>query len=167
MTGSLQTERLLLRPLSAEDAGPITKWISDLDVARWLTSVPHPYTQADADQFLAKIPAGNDGHLGIRLSDALIGVVTIQEQLGYWLAKPYWGQGFMTEATRAMVKRHFDRGAALLTSGYLIGNAGSARVLAKLGFRATHVIDSHVVSLGRTTANQQMELTRAMWEARL
>ncbi len=167
MTVCLTTERLVLRPLRGADATAIASQINDLDITRWLTTVPHPYTLADAESFLANLNETSSEHFGITFKDALIGVVSNAKQLGYWLAKPHWGYGFMTEAASAVVTHHFEQGAAEMSSGYLVGNGASARVLSKLGFEPSEMIESHVTSLGRAMANQQMTLTRKRWEARL
>ena len=165
MTEELETQRLRLRPLRATDAQAIARQINDPDITRWLTAVPYPYAIKDAEAFIAGTKAGPGAHFAICRAGSLIGVVSVVKQLGYWLAKPFWGRGLMSEAARVVVDRHFLQGAAELKSGYLIGNAASAKVLTKLGFKATDVIDSPVASLGRSVPNQQMRLTRAGWEA--
>lgn len=166
MTRTLKTYRLVLRPLGDADAEPIARQINDLEVSRWLTSVPYPYALSDAEGFLQSIQDSDGVYLGIRLQDKLIGVVSVAEHLGYWLARPFWGLGYMTEAARAVVRQHFARGASEMRSGYLIGNAGSAGVLGKLGFETTEIIESYVTSLGTMRPNQQMRLTKDRWEAR-
>ena len=160
----LKTQRLTLRRLTPEDAAPIAEHINDLEVARWLTSVPHPYSIEDAHAFLATLEQSSTT-FGIRNGGVFMGVVTVAKQLGYWLGRPFWGQGFMTEAATALRDAHFADGADELTSGYLIGNAASSNVLNKLGFEASEVIESFAQSLGRTMLNQQVRLTRERWEA--
>lgn len=162
MTDVLKTNRLTLRPLQITDAPDVAAQINDLDVSRWLTSVPYPYTINHAQEFLSR--AGK-GHWAILGASGFMGVVTIAKQLGYWLGKPFWGQGVMTEAARACVDAHFSEGAGELTSGYLVGNGASARILTKLGFEHTHIIESFVSSRGCRAANQQMRLARGTWEA--
>ena len=56
-------------------------------------------------------------------------------EIGYWLGKPYWGQGFDTEASAAMVAYAFDEGGLdYLTIGHFADNPASARIITKLGF---------------------------------
>lgn len=165
MTEEITTQRLTLNALSQTDVKPIADMIGDPDVSRWLTSVPHPYTPEDAVEFIERVRAGGWNAFAIRASKTFMGVITIREQLGYWLGKPFWRQGYMGEAARGIVDWHFRKGAADLTSGYLLGNAGSARILSSLGFRPTDIIESYVPTLGQQVANQQMLLTRADWEA--
>lgn len=161
----LSTRRLTLQPLVRQDATRIARLINDIEVARWLTNVPHPYTTADADAFLDR-QKDTAGHTyGIHGTEGFMGVVSIVKQLGYWLGRPFWGQGVMSEAARAVVDAYFKAEAGALSSGYLLGNGASARILEKLGFERTEIIESPVPSLGQTVANQQMRLTRSRWEA--
>lgn len=141
----LRTERLVLRPLRAGDADWIATEIARPEVQQWLTSRPHPYRLADARDFIARFGGGT----GTRVIDAdgtPCGVITIEAansfaddrsgdwELGYWLRVDAWGRGLMTEAARAMLADHRARYRATIHSGWITGNAGSARVLAKLGF---------------------------------
>ena len=165
MTDIFTTKRLQLRQLHPSDADQVTDLVSDIDVARWLTRVPHPYTRKDADDFLRKI-ASDDMHFAVLRDGVLIGVISTAEQLGYWFGKPYWGQGFATEAGEAIVTEYFAREDADLISGYLVGNRGSARVLEQLVFVPTKVIDATPLSPGQTVPLQRMVLSKAAWEAR-
>ncbi len=72
----------------------------------------------------------------------------------------------MTEAATALVAAHFARSDATLISGHIPGNAASARVLGKLGFRNTQRIVRHSNPMGREVEVQRMELTSAAWKAR-
>lgn len=140
----LQTKRLILRPLVAGDADWITTGISEPDVHRWLTAVPRPYSWADAEHFLAK-RSGDPTALALVWGGAGVGVITLTDgrdetglpELGYWLAKPAWGQGLMTEAAQAVTAKHFRAGGDTLGSGWIEGNEASGRVLVKTGFKPT------------------------------
>ena len=57
-------------------------------------------------------------------------------ELGYWLGKPFWGQGIMPEATREMLRHAFeDIGMSKVWCGYYEGNTKSKRVQEKVGFK--------------------------------
>ncbi|MFA5901496.1 MAG: GNAT family N-acetyltransferase, partial [Hyphomicrobium sp.] len=61
-----------------------------------------------------------------------------QAEIGYWIGKPWWGNGYATEAARTLVAYCFDEvGFKQLTCGHFVDNAASKRVIAKLGFRRT------------------------------
>jgi RimJ/RimL family protein N-acetyltransferase len=79
---------------------------------------------------------------GVEHDGNLIGAVGFiegeraQAEMGYWIGKPWWGNGFATEAARAMMDYCFrDCGIRRITCGHFADNAASARVIAKLGFR--------------------------------
>lgn len=153
--GALRTPRLTLRPLRTEDAEPIARLIAEWDVIRWLTRPPHPFRLADAEAFIA---SGQGIHWAILLDGTFIGEVRTRPNLGYWLGLPWHGRGYMTEAARAAVTRHFDEGGGRLNSGYMPGNAASRKVLEKLGFRPGPLEMEWANSHGREVEVQRMYL---------
>ncbi len=106
MSLEIKTDRLLLRPLALADAPALVPLIGDYEVARWLTVVPHPYTLADGETFVREIAGPWDR--AITLAGELIGVVGISGGLGYWLGRPFWGHGYMSEAAAALVEAWFS-----------------------------------------------------------
>lgn len=147
-----RTQRLLLRPGWKEDAPALVAAINDFSVVGKLARAPWPYSQEDAEAFLT---AERRGPLPSFLMFArthgaprLVGGIGLSErdggvELGYWIARPYWGLGFATEAGRAVVDLA-DRGLRLpqLIAGHFADNPSSARVLEKLGFVAVGTVSS-------------------------
>lgn len=135
------TERLLLRPGWAEDAPALASAIGDEAIARNTARIPWPYAQGDAEQFLAlPIEPLRPHFLIFRRSDArLVGGIGLQgeavAELGYWIARDAWGQGYATEAGRAVIALA-DQSLRLprLVASHALDNPASGRVLAKLGF---------------------------------
>ena len=140
-----RTERLLLRPGWAEDAPALAQAISDEMIVRNLATAPWPYGLRDAEAFLAQprdpaLPSflifertdgaprlvGSCG-LGRRPSGAV--------ELGYWIARQHWGQGFATEAALALIEIARALGLTQLEGSHFLDNPASGRVLEKLGFR--------------------------------
>ena len=81
MDVAIHTPRLLLRPQVEADIPAIVSGLNDWEVARWLTVVPFPYTQADGEEWIArqKPPVPGAAHFAIDLpGHGLIGVVTIR-----------------------------------------------------------------------------------------
>ena len=61
-------------------------------------------------------------------------------EIGYWLGVPFWGNGYATEAARALIDHAFgDLGYAVLTAGARVSNPASRRVLEKCGFQWTGI----------------------------
>jgi RimJ/RimL family protein N-acetyltransferase len=145
-----RTPRLLLRPGFPEDAPALAAAIADEGIVRNLATAPWPYRMRDAEAFLAKMRdpvlpsllvfertggaprlAGACG-LGRRPSGAI--------ELGYWIARPFWGRGIATEASAALIEIARALGLKRLEASHFIDNPASARVLDKLGFESTGLI---------------------------
>ncbi|MDW3221612.1 MAG: GNAT family N-acetyltransferase [Paracoccaceae bacterium] len=165
MAKGIQTDRLVLRRLRSADAARVAELIGNLSVSRWLTRVPFPYQIKDAQQFIDR-HLENDDTLAITRSEEIIGCCAIDAELGYWLGQPYWGRGYMSEATLAIVERYFRKTRDDLHSGFILGNVGSEKILTKLGFTPTHTDEAVCSSLGRLVVLQKMTLTFDSWEAR-
>ncbi|MEM6658882.1 MAG: GNAT family N-acetyltransferase [Pseudomonadota bacterium] len=163
MTRTLETERLLLRPYRASDAPSVTEQIGAFDVSKWLTHVPHPYSEADALWFFDKVSTEPMVYAVCR-EDDLIGCVSIMGDLGYWYGPKHWGQGYATEAARAVVDVHFAHDDAPLGSGYIAGNEASRKVLKKLGFVSDGVKETPCLSRNLDVTVNRMILTRETWE---
>lgn len=160
----IRTRRLTLTRLTRADAPDIARLIAHEEITKWLTSVPWPYTLKDAAEFAGMVEDEQTDHFAIRADGGFVGVVSDADQLGYWLAISKHGKGYMSEAASAVVDRHFARGNDTIVSGYVIGNGPSARVLSKLGFQPTDVIERYVPTRGQSVALQQVALDRATWE---
>ena len=158
----LQTARLLLRQLVASDEAALVAALNDVSIARWLVRVPHPYGPSDFAGFL---PIATPGMVwAIVDADGFAGVIALEADMefGYWLAKRAWGQGYATEAARAVLSAHFaDAGAADVVAGYFSGNSRSAHVLAKLGFAETGRGEIFSLARREAVAHIRLRLTRA------
>jgi len=164
-SAALETARLVLRAPVSTDAPGLAEAIGNYDVARWLGRVPYPYGVADAQRFIAEV-AGSRTWLVIE-DGALIGGLSAEDELGYWLARPAWGRGLATEACDAVVDAWFaDPAAGDLPSGHYEGNARSARVLIKQGFRYTGRRVVAAKALSQDVTSWSMGLTRTEWQAR-
>jgi RimJ/RimL family protein N-acetyltransferase len=145
-----RTDRLLLRPGWAEDAPALAQAIGDELIVRNLAVVPWPYSLRDAEAFLA---APRDPLLPSLLifertagAPLLVGSCALGRrasgsvELGYWIARPHWGQGFATEAGRALLAIARALGLERLEASHFLDNPASGRVLEKLGFRSSGLI---------------------------
>ena len=141
-----RTERLLLRPSWPEDAQELHQAIADEGIVRNLARAPWPYTADDAVHFTAQ--AYGERHpaflLMLRTKGAprLVGGCGIgdldgEAELGYWIARPYWGLGFATEASRAVINIAKAIGHNKLIASHFTDNPASGNVLRKLGFQST------------------------------
>ncbi|MCU9848677.1 GNAT family N-acetyltransferase [Defluviimonas sp. WL0024] len=160
----IHTARLILRPPIPDDAPAIAAALADWEVTRWLSAPPWPYGIGDSRAFLSD--AGTADHWAIDHGGALAGLIDTKPDLGYWLARRFWGGGLMQEAAGAVVAAHFaDPDAGPLASGHFEGNDRSARVLLWLGFAYRGTGPAFARPLGREVTIRRMELTRADWHA--
>jgi len=146
-----RSERLFLRPGWPEDWSDLFARIADERIVRNLASAPWPYGPDHARDFAALAQDRRFPHFFITLPRMaaggyeLIGCIGLHEaegtggaaELGYWIAKERWGQGYATEAGRAVVAIARTLGHRRITASHFPDNPASGRVLAKLGFRAT------------------------------
>jgi RimJ/RimL family protein N-acetyltransferase len=152
---TLTTMRLRLRAPVAADAPRIAMFIGDWDVAKMLSRVPHPYREADAMAWMSSLQRENGAQYVLVHANGVVGVVGLEAradkataELGYWLAKPFWGRGLMTEAAAAVVQA--ARACApghVITTGHFADNYASQRVIEKLGFQRAG--DGLVASVSR------------------
>ncbi|MFC0408605.1 8-oxo-dGTP diphosphatase MutT [Roseomonas elaeocarpi] len=148
----MRTERLILRPLRAEDAAALHRLVNDWEVARMLSRVPFPYPRELADEWIAstraQIAAGTAWHLAIVEeqdgTEQLVGCVALarpermaprEASLGYWVGRRFWGRGIATEAARrlthwALANLDLD----VIHASALTENERSAAVLRRIGF---------------------------------
>jgi RimJ/RimL family protein N-acetyltransferase len=146
-----RTERLLLRPAWPEDWEMILWGIGDERVVRNLARAPWPYLPEHAREFARR---GQDPrypaflltlpeHQGSRL----IGCAGLGEscsgsdaEIGYWIARPYWGRGYATEGARGVLEVARLLGHSRIEAGHYLDNPASGRVLRKLGFQPTGAV---------------------------
>lgn len=137
---TLKSKRLTLRPLERGDAGQIASLAGDWDVARMTDRIPYPYSKADAMDWIDGLPDG-ERVFAITYQNTLIGLCGVMNrepgcaEIGYWIGKPWWGQGFATEAASQLVRFCFlELKFSRLICCHYIDNPASARVIEKLGF---------------------------------
>jgi 8-oxo-dGTP diphosphatase len=140
----VETARLVLRPYQRADLPAIPALIGDWEVARWLSRAPYPYTEQDARDWLGlsrRIRWWRRGlpYVMVRRDDgAVLGGVGLSledNEVGYWLGRAFWGNGYATEALRAITECGFSRyHLDHVWAGVMQGNARSCRVLEKAGF---------------------------------
>jgi RimJ/RimL family protein N-acetyltransferase len=172
MDVKLRSERLVLRPVTEDDIPAILAGLNDFEVTQYLTRVPHPFSVADAREWLAMLaaPTPDAAHLAITLADegdGMVGVVALENELGYWLDRRYHGRGLMTEASITLLDWHFAaRPDSLVPSGVHVGNTASLNVQRKLGFVEWPGTELRFArSLGREVPHIKTTLGRTDYEA--
>ena len=162
---SLTTDRLRLRPPRPEDADAIHRLVNDWGIVRMLSQLPFPYPRTLAHEWIASVTAqladDRAHHFVVLLpaesgDDTLIGCVGLRldaepgrGDLGYWIGRRFWGQGFAREAagrvaTWGLANLAIER----LSASVATVNPASAAVLRRIGFRETGTGAQHFAARG-------------------
>lgn len=163
---TIRTERLVLTVPTMAHAPAIAQLANNKNVHRWMARLPFPYALSDAAFFIEQIvPSDEEACYAIEADDGLVGVVGLHfaeglaPELGYWLGEPFWGQGFASEAARALTAAARAAGAGALRSRALKDNAASRNVLRKCGFAEIGEATEEQNNLaGQTMVLMRMEL---------
>jgi ribosomal-protein-alanine N-acetyltransferase len=157
----LECSKSIVRDWSSADKADLVRHANNLKVWRNLTHVfPHPYTDADADRWLAFLASMEEpthwavevdgmavGGIGISLGE---GVFSKTGELGYWLGEQYWGRGIMSDAvghvTPYVMARYELRRVQAAVYEW---NPGSMRVLERCGFTLESVARANVYKDGQ------------------
>jgi RimJ/RimL family protein N-acetyltransferase len=146
-TEVVRGERLLLRPMRADDVDAIVRAFADADNQRWLTAAPSPYTREDAVRFVTDIApagraAGTDLTCAVESGGEFVGACGLHSlttgrlgpEIGYWIASWARGRGYAAEAARAAADWALAHGAPRAHLFTDVGNVRSQAVARRAGF---------------------------------
>ena len=169
----LETERLTLRRPTLADVTAITRLANDRRIAENTRRLPHPYLRDHAVEFVRAFAADRrETVFLIEKNTAPIGMTGIDwsepdaPELGYWLGVEHWGQGFGTEAARAVIDFVFEEfELEHLVSGARVANPASRNILEKCGFQWCGVELHRFEALGSSTPVDRFRLSRGVWSS--
>jgi RimJ/RimL family protein N-acetyltransferase len=136
------TKRLCLRLLKPSDAADIARLLQDDSEAVQMTaSMIDPMTEEAARDWIDR-RSGSGQHVfaillkssGEFMGSIGIGMATDAPFVGYWIGRPYWNQGYATEALHGLIEYARWLGLSTLHADTFPNNPASGRVLAKVGF---------------------------------
>lgn len=160
----LETERLILRGYSRKDIPDLIKNVNNIKIARMVSSIPHPYTNKDADYWIDKCQKNArkkkresyEFAIGLKPENNLIGGIGLfgihkqneTGELGCWLGEDYWRQGIMSEAARRLISFAFNE-LKLRKLGWkaYTNNKASNALAKKLRFKLEGVLRKDVKCL--------------------
>jgi RimJ/RimL family protein N-acetyltransferase len=170
----LETERLVLRAPRLADVKAVAALANDRRIAENTLRIPHPYRAADAEAFIGAANASDEevvflatlrdgsiiGACGIAMFDG------VTPEIGYWFGVPFWGNGYATEAARALVDHAFTAlGHEHLVAGARVSNPASRRVLEKCGFQWTGVGLYRIRSIKSSAPCDRFRIDRGLWSS--
>ena len=173
----LETARLWLRWPRMSDAQAFVRLAGDKEIAQMTANIPHPYPVAEAEKFVFASRAGNAAGKQIALALTLkgrpkeaIGMAGIHQTraghafIGYWLGRPFHGQGLMSEAARELVDLAFRVGDLDdMIASARTDNIASRRVLEKAGFVHAGTGPVDAPARGGILHCDRFRLDRALW----
>ena len=160
---TLMTRRLVLRGCTQADVPDIQRLAGDRAIADTTLRVPHPYELWMAERWVAtcreNLDAGTGMNLAIALrsGDSYIGGIGLtldltadSAEMGYWIGKPYWNQGYGTEAAGAIIQYAFEElGLNRVFAAHYKRNPASGRIMQKIGMTYKGSLRQHVKKWGQ------------------
>ena len=173
----LETKRLILRPWQESDAESLYEYAKDPEVGPPAGWPPHTSVENSREVIRKFLSAPETyavclkdgtaiGSVGLKLGENTDMTDREDEcELGYWIGKPFWGQGLIPEACRELLRYAFeDLGMQAVWCGYYDGNEKSRRVQEKLGFLYHHTTEKvEVPLLGEVRTGHVSLLTLERW----
>lgn len=171
----LLSQRLVMRAPHEDDIDALAHLANNANIANMVARMPHPYTVADAADFVRRTRAGAIGKCVYAITKAdngaFLGCCGIEPhedgrtvELGYWLGEPYWNQGYVTEAAHALIDMVFrTRDVDQIDARCRVMNIPSRRVIQKCGFQfqATGMVQS--LAVGGMVPVEWYRLDRKTW----
>lgn len=173
---TFETERLFLRPWNDYDADELFELAKEPEIGYWCGWEPHKHIR---DSFFALhnfLEIDETYAICLKESGYIIGSIALhfhsdliekenECELGYWIGKPYWNNGYVTEAAKEIIKHAFTNlGISTIWVGRYDGNEKSKRVQEKLGFAFHHSCDDvYVTQLKTTRVGHVSLLTKEEW----
>lgn len=175
---TLPGDGVKLRSLTPDDVPDLRAIFSDADVVRFM-SIPQLTSEAAALSFLDQIHSGfRAGTLyqwGIQLDQRIVGTCTLADidrtnrraEIGFALARAFWGRGLILRAVPAVIQLAFERlDLRRIEADADPRNAASIRVLERLGFQREGLLRERYIQLGEVQDAMVFGLLRRDWDAR-
>ena len=172
---TLETARLVLRPWELGDAPELQRLASAKEIADGIASIPHPYPDGGAAAWIASAQERDQPRFAIvrRADGVLVGGIGLRvepehhrAEVGYFVGVEHWGNGYATEALRAVLDHAFGNlGLNRVYAHHFVRNAASGRVLEKAGLRREGVRRRHSFNCGEFLDSAAYGILRDEYEA--
>lgn len=171
----IETERLVLRPFEFDDVDDVYAYAKDPEWSRFLRVLPRPYERVHAEQFIARqtlLDWVEHTAWAIVLKERVVGGIGLRfnfehrhAELGYSIARSEWGNGYTTEAARAVIDAGFRTHEDLIRIHARAdeNNTGSQRVMEKVGMTKEGVLRKYRVERGEAFDEAWHSILREEW----
>lgn len=160
---TIETERLILRLFTLNDAPEIQRFLSDKDIASTIANISHPIEDGYAEEWvrtrMEKFEKGEAVHFAIthRQESYLIGAIGLnidkehkRADFGFWIGKSYWNYGYCTESAQALLKYGFDvLRLNRIWGSHMTRNPASGKVMQKIGMKYEGRMRQHYMKWGK------------------
>ena len=175
----LKTERLILRKWTEEDAESLFEYAKDPEIGPAAGWPPHKSVEESRAVIKNVFDGAECYAICEKENNIAIGAVELKLngytnktkrddecELGYWLGQPFWGRGYMPEASRELLRHGFeDLGMTTIWCAYYDGNLKSKRVQEKLGFEYDHSFQANLAPLiNEVRVCHANKMTKEQWE---
>ncbi len=140
----IETKRLILRPWREDDAEELYRYASDPEVGPAAGWAAHTSVEDSLNVLRTILIDDHTWAITIKGSDEPTGSIGIfpgrqeaqkgEYEIGYWIGRPFWGNGYVPEAVKALLSLYFAFGAERIWCAHAEGNDKSRRVIEKCGF---------------------------------
>ncbi|MBS0287492.1 MAG: GNAT family N-acetyltransferase [Proteobacteria bacterium] len=174
---NLESNRLTFRAFKLSDASRVYELLQEKEIIDNTLSIPYPYEKGMAEEWIATHDASlkqNDYIYAVVLkeTDLLIGTIGLLVSaefnhgcLGYWLGKPYWGQGYGTEMLSRIIEFGFeDLKLHRIYGEHFDNNSASARVMEKNGMVQEGKLREHKLKYGKFVNTNIRGILASEWQ---
>jgi ribosomal-protein-alanine N-acetyltransferase len=159
----IETERLLLRPFNLDDAPRVKELAGEWEIAETTATIPHTYENGVAEEWIETHAETFEKDQGVTFAivlkkngiligaiDILVRMIHEWAELAYWIGKPYWNQGYCTEAAKEVLRYGFDQlGVNRIYARHMTKNPASGRVLQKIGMTREGILRQALKRFGK------------------
>jgi len=155
---SITTERLILRPFDINDAGRVYEFCNNYNVYKSTLTLPYPYPLDCALSWIQTHEDNFNNNISYEFAitdistNELYGAIGLSNkqahrhgELGYWIGEEYWGNGYATEATQAVIAFAFaEKNYHKVYARFFASNPASGRVMQKSGMVQEGILTQHI-----------------------
>lgn len=152
---------MILSELKEEDLPLVTQYLQDKVFSELTSNIPYPYRKEDAEFWFKISKEAFEKRKGFTFAirdknEQMIGAIGLHDEgsdkaeMGYWLAKPFWNKGYVTEAAKSVVDFGFkELGFNKIYATYFPHNPASGKIMQKIGMEEEAILKKHLKKDGK------------------